>query len=262
MRIYGITRVKDEADVIRATIEHMLGQVDNLIVQDNNSSDGTWEILHELVEQHGTNRLVVFFDPEVAYYQAGAMTHLASVARGWGAEWIVPFDADELWVAAGGGTVRDWLEHMDPEVAIVEADLYDHVVTAEDDREERDPTWRIGFRRQHPAPLGKVAGRAAAPLRIHQGNHDGHHASGRAGGLMVHHYPYRSIEQFVRKVRNGAAAYAATDLPEHVGQHWRDYGRLTDEQLDEVFTTWHSFGPDSQAAGVLVHDVPHEPVKP
>ena len=32
------------------------------------------------------------------------------------------------------------------------------------------------------------------------------------------------MEQFVSKVRNGAAAYAATDLPPEAGAHWRQYG--------------------------------------
>ena len=40
----------------------------------------------------------------------------------------------------------------------------------------------------------------------------------------------------------GAAAYAATDLPEHQGQHWRDYGRLLEsggpDALADVFRAW------------------------
>jgi hypothetical protein len=72
------------------------------------------------------------------------------------------------------------------------------------------------------------------------------------GELEVRHYPYRSPEQMIRKARNGAAAYAATDLPETVGQHWRDYGRLTDEQIGEVFRRYF-WSADPEADG-LVHD--------
>ena len=54
--------------------------------------------------------------------------------------------------------------------------------------------------------------------------------------------PYRSAAQFVSKVRNGAAAYASTDLPITEGQHWRQYGQLLDahgpEVVEDVFRTW------------------------
>ena len=40
-------------------------------------------------------------------------------------------------------------------------------------------------------------------------------------------------EQFVKKCRNGAAAYAATDLDEGVGAHWRMYGSILDEAGEE-----------------------------
>ena len=58
--------------------------------------------------------------------------------------------------------------------------------------------------------------------------------------LSVRHYPYRSVEQLIRKVRNGAAAYAATEgLAADMGGHWRQWGEFSDEQLREVFVTWY-----------------------
>jgi glycosyltransferase involved in cell wall biosynthesis len=40
--------VKDEADVIEGTIRHMADEVDQLIVADNGSTDGTRDILDKL----------------------------------------------------------------------------------------------------------------------------------------------------------------------------------------------------------------------
>ena len=65
----------------------------------------------------------------------------------------------------------------------------------------------------------------------------------------------RSVEQFVSKVRNGAAAYAATDLPPAVGAHWRQYGQILDTQgeagIEEIFKTW--FYREDPTEGLVIH---------
>ncbi len=112
--------------------------------------------------------------------------------------------------------------------------LYDHVATGADP--EGEPVCRMGWRRRDPAPLPKVACRPSLPVTIHQGNHGAGYATGSVDGLLVvRHFAVRSPEQMIRKARNGGAAYAATNLPEDVGKHWRDWNRLSDEQLTEVF---------------------------
>ena len=87
-----------------------------------------------------------------------------------------------------------------------------------------------------PAPLPKVACRTRSDLVIHQGSHGATYNGGPTSlpGLIVRHYPYRSAAQFVSKVRNGAAAYASTDLPVTEGQHWRQYGQLLEAHGAEV----------------------------
>jgi hypothetical protein len=124
----------------------------------------------------------------------------------------------------------------------VAARLYNHFPSAVDP-EGVDPFRTIVWRQREPAPLPKVAFRYEAGAVILQGNHGVRLPSGatapRKPVLSVRHFPYRSAEQFVRKARNGAAAYRATDLPETEGAHWRAYGDLLDrygeEMLREVF---------------------------
>ncbi len=233
--VVGIARVKDEADIIGATVAHMLTQVEHVIVEDNGSTDGTLDTLYGLDVE-------VLHDPTIGYYQSAAMSRLARIAsREHDATWVVPFDADECWYSPHGRIADVLAEH--PTAAIATAALYDHVATAADP-DERDPLKRIGWRRREPTPLPKVACRPALPATIHQGNHGADYgAAGTVDGLLVvRHFPYRSAEQFVSKVRNGAAAYAATDLPEDAGKHWRDYGRLLDsggpEAIGDVFRAW------------------------
>lgn len=230
--VVGVTTVKDELDVLPFTLPHMLDQLDMVVVVDNGSTDGTRDYLADLARQEW-ERLHVEDEPEVGYYQAQRMTRLAGFAAELGAAWVVPFDADEWWYTPHARRIADVLG--DQPAAISEAALYDHVATGKDPADS-DPTSRIGWRRRDPAPLPKVAARTRVPVAIEQGNHGaGYPAEREAGLLVIRHFPYRSVEQMIRKARNGARAYAATDLPDHVGQHWRDYGRLSDEQIGDVF---------------------------
>lgn len=248
MKIIGITRVKDEIDVLPYVLELLQHEVDGFVLCDNNSTDGTREFLYAF-QDICPLPVVVVDDPEVGYYQSRKMTDLAARAAAEGAEWVIPFDADEIW--ATDGRIADALGALPPEVLVVEASLHDHVATALDP-DLKNPVARIGWRRTQQAPLRKVAIRAAdhqGPLGfvIHQGNHGASfpgvlHPPAVTNLLEVRHFPYRSAEQFIRKARNGAAAYAATDLPEDAGAHWRGYGRILDESgpdaLAGVFREW------------------------
>ena len=250
-RVAAVGMVKDEADIIEPVVRHMVGQVDTVLVADNGSTDGTREILHGLPVP-----VTVVDDPEPGYYQSEKMTRLAALAAEQGAEWVVPFDADEWWYSPFG-RITDVLNGLD-EYHIVTAPLYDHVATGSDPG-TGDPVTRMGWRRHDPAPLAKVACRAMSAVVIEQGNHGAHYPPARTvdGQLVVRHFPYRSVEQFVRKVRNGAAAYAATDLPDDRGAHWRQYGALLEAHgetaIGEVFRQWF-WSPDPTSDPTLIFD--------
>jgi glycosyltransferase involved in cell wall biosynthesis len=239
MTVVAISMVKDEADIVAATVGRMVRQVDHVIVADNGSTDGTREILDSLGCE-------VIDDPEVGYYQSAKMTALAMRAVEQGARWVVPFDADEVWLPRDGGRIADTLAGLPDNVLVCEAPLFDHVATGVDPTIS-NPVRRIRWRRAAAAPLRKVAVRPVEGVTIHQGNHGASfegipHPAAVTTALEVRHYPYRSAEQFVKKVRNGAAAYAATDLPADVGDHWRSYGRILaehgEEALGDVFRKW------------------------
>lgn len=248
MTVFGIAMVRDEADIIEATVRNMLEQVDHVLVADNGSVDETPDILREAGVE-------VIDDPDPAYFQSRKMSRLAALAAERGADWCVPFDADELWYSTFG-TIREAL--ADRPEAVVPAELYDHVPSSEDDPDEPDPVKRIGWRRRLPAPLRKVACRPVLPVTIHQGNHGASYGAEHLDTaiLTVRHYPLRSPAQMIRKARNGGKAYEATDLPESDGQHWRDWNRLSDEQLTEVFYEYYHLASPANVGSAIFDPAP------
>jgi hypothetical protein len=252
--IVAIAMVRDEADIVRDTVGHMTTQVDHVIVVDNGSVDGTRDLLEGLAVE-------VLDDPEPAYYQSQKMTALAMRALERGATWVVPFDADEMHWATGGISIAETLRALPAEVLVSEAKLHDHVATAAYALGV-SPVERMPWRRNACSPLRKIAARARPDLVIEQGNHGARFEKASVVPMVtdqieVRHFPYRSVEQFVRKVRNGAAAYAATDLPESVGAHWRQYGQILEAEGEEgianVFHRWF-WSADPESDDTLVFD--------
>lgn len=251
MKTVGVTMVRDEDDIVARTVAHMLNQVDAVLVADNMSRDDTRVKLDGLAAAF-PDRLVVIDDLEPGYRQSEKMTALALRARlQLHADWIVPFDADEWWYSTFYGRISDALLDIPERFDIVPAELFDHVVTSQDEPTEADPISRIGWRRKAAVPLPKVAVRWRPNLVIEQGNHKAHyegdvwkHWYGTA--FVIRHFPYRSHEQFVRKVRNGSEAYRAAGdaVPAGYGLHWRQWGDLLEQQgeaaLTAIFDEWYS----------------------
>lgn len=239
MSVCAVMMVRDEADVIESTLAWLTegrGHVDEIIVSDNLSTDGTREIVSS-----DARVALVLTDDDVAYRQSKKMTALAQIAMKRGHSWVVPVDADEAWYAANEMSLRDYLSAQGPDVQIVKADLYNHIPTGKDPAGEPDPFRRIGWRFDTPGALPKVAARVTKRLTIHAGNHGadyGGRPSFAVGGLGIRHYSWRTPEQYLRKIRNGCEAYAATNLPASVGAHWRAFADVDDDAILEHFREW------------------------
>lgn len=255
MTVWAVSMMRDEVDVAVRTLAHLVDEgVDGIVVADNRSTDGTFEALAEFAAT-APIPVIVQRDEDPAYYQSAKMTALATLAgTEHGADWIVPFDADELWLAPD--RLGPWLAGLPGHVDVVPARLYNHFATALD-LAGPNPFETMIYRQAEPAPLPKVAFRWKPASVVHQGNHgvDGTTSSVDAD-VTIRHFPYRTFEQFARKARNGAAAYAATDLPTSAGAHWRQYGEILErhgeQALRDVWERWYWFL--SPVDGGLVHD--------
>jgi hypothetical protein len=237
--VWGVTLVKDEIDVIELSLRHQLAQgLDAIVVADNGSTDGTLELLTSLA---GELPLHVTTDSWTAYYQGIKMTRLASMARRAGADWIVPFDADELWFARDGTLA----EHLRASGAtVVGADLYNLFPVT-----EQPPAREVPMRLDlTPSPYKKVAFRSQRLASISTGNHYAYRSGPRAEGLVIAHLPWRSLAQLRRKATQGATALRATELPAQFGSHWRQLAELDEAELER---RWHDVLEGTPVEGLV-----------
>lgn len=235
--LVAVSMWKDEADIGPTIIRHLLAEgVDHLIILDNGSTDGTVDHLEDFIA-HGAP-LTLLHDPDPGYRQAARMTRLAHLAGQMGADWVIPFDADELWFSPHG-RLCDVLATAREPVQWVEG--FYHVPHPDDDATEPDPVRRMNHRRQgRDCPQSKVCFRYHPGVEIYPGNHDVTHPGARGHGLVAfREFQYRSFDHMRRKVRNGKAAYdAAPEIHELCGIHWRQLGALSDAELEQEWRTY------------------------
>ena len=99
--------VKDEIDIIKMNIKtHAKLGVDAFVVMDNNSTDGTREILEELKKDYE----ITIIDEKGLYNQAKWMKKLAKTAKDtYNPRWVINNDADEFWIPKDGKTIKEVL---------------------------------------------------------------------------------------------------------------------------------------------------------
>lgn len=126
MRIFALMLVKNEADIIRPVLEHGRTWADRIIVQDNGSTDGTWEIV-----QHMADSIIVPWKRDLRTYnntlRADAFNAFRHEARenDW---WCYKMDADEFYL----DDPKSFLEQVPWPYHVVMKKSLDVVITEED----------------------------------------------------------------------------------------------------------------------------------
>lgn len=218
--------VRDEDDILEANMRYHLEKgVDHIIVTDNLSVDGTAGIVDDFVKQGVASYI---HEPDDTYSQSRWVTRMAHMAhRDLGAKWVMHSDADEFWMTPECGDLRKYfnavLFHN-----VIQAPRHDFICLEGEDT----PFWQRMIYRQTKSlnPLGKplppkITHRASARVKVAQGNHA---VSGLFwkrqlnSDLEILHFPLRSRNQYLQKIRNGGKAYANnTELAKTAGATWR-----------------------------------------
>lgn len=235
-KIYSLLLVKNEADIIRESLLAAMKWSDKVIVMDNGSQDGTWEIVQELAQQHPS---IIAFMQYTGVFRIGlrakafrAFRH-EMTSNDW---WCVRLDADEFF----SEDPRAFLAQVPKKYHAVKKISTDYVLTKEDilahtftgnftiDREHithylpekrkerrfmRHRPWLIWCEKwRYPHPIGHTANTYIA----------------------VDHYQYRSPQQMEKRfnTRQQAKKDGCGSFLHENGSDWTDY-LWSQQQLDK-----------------------------
>ena len=260
MKLWGVSMVRNEADIIEAFVRHNLGVLDGLSVVDHGSADATREILLALAREGLP--LVLVDAPAPGYLQEQMTTSIARAAFAQsGAQFVLPLDADEfLKVGSRDGFRRalaaipprmhglmHWLTYV-PDFAAPRQGIRALLGGARRVATERHPL--------HKAVIGRHLledGRAMLSngnhyvAREHYGRSEDaeKHARIRVEHGALAHVPIRSAEQLVAKVAMKKLGRIAANFdwnPDAASQvayqSVRDGGLLDAATLAEQAVNW------------------------
>ena len=242
MKLVVTVLARDEADVIEAQIAfHLNAGVDFVIATDNNSQDGTTEIL-EAYERDGVLHLIR--EPAEGLRQGEWVTRMARLAANeYGADWVINTDADEFWWPRGG-SLKEVLAAVPDTYGILQAFWRSFVPRPDDGLFFAD---RMVVRLSQHAPINdptsfyrpvvKVAHRGDPQVNVARGNHALAESSFLTlttwHPIEVLHFPLRSRAQWMRKVELQGEAFTKHIERSGTGYHLKGYDALRGGRIEQ-----------------------------
>lgn len=258
---------RDEEDVVEENlIYHLDRGVDFVVATDNDSADGTADIL-ERYQREGHLHLIR--EPSTDFAQHAWRTRMARLAATeFAADWVIDNDADEFWWPLEGADLKELFDSLPDDVQAVmarkvnfvprpdgQAPFYERMLLR--DNEGRNLIGRL--------ILPKVAHRGAADISIGTGSHriliDGVAPKSHTAPLEILHFSVRSYDSFETRVRNAQQALPTEPGKEREGNVSAQYremiqiydaGRLRDYY--DTLVVDDEQAEQEVAAGRLVRD--------
>jgi hypothetical protein len=234
MKVACISIMRNEADILESFVRYHLQIADQMIIISHRSADGSREILNNL-KQEGLN-IEVQEETSLEFQQGPSMTRIMKRAVDtYGADWIVPLDADEFIAAPKQGSVRTILEQL-PHDKITKVSYWSYVPMPSDNPQEPNVLKRI---QHHRTSENKQHEKIIIPRFMAMKKH-GFIAAGNHGfvkrrfgkqkefpslhtdQLVLAHYPVRSERQIMSKAFVSWLAILANPNKEPTeGYHWK-----------------------------------------
>lgn len=217
-------QVKNEVDIIELNIRyHALKGVSKFYVMDNNSQDGTWELLKKLQKNYD---ITLFKDITLDYNQANNMTYLSEIAYKQDVDFCIQNDADEFWYPASGSL----LTNLSREQTVLRVKRVNNLPLLNDENNYIFSPWvtnnvvRFDFSGDssakevnflHHNVLHKVMTNLHGLIAISGGNHGAKHCWDKLKGqnfsnwnhnILIFHHALRDYKQFEIKARTVSEA--------------------------------------------------------
>lgn len=209
--IAAVATVINEADIVGYTVENLLAWgVERILIAHGPSTDGTLDILREFPE------VGVLVDESPVHLQPLLTWQLAQRAHHEGADWVIPFDADEF-VYPLGPSIPEALAAIPAGVNKIRIERWQHL-TSDDRYVEHER-------------LPKVAWRPGLDFDTTPGNHDVIIEGGCATGVLeIREIQFRSYAHMARKCHERIDRIDPT-LPPTAGLHQRELAALSEADL-------------------------------
>jgi len=225
--------VRDEIDIIEQNINfHLRFGIENFVVTDNGSVDGTRDILADFKRRLGKS-IVIIDDAEPAHHQAVRVDRMIQVAKKeFRPRWIISSDADEFWYPVSGR----YDSELDGRQNILYCYWHNFLPRPNTPWQE---FINVGEMPGYHGHTSKLFCLARGLMGMYRGNHESRsipRITARSENIRVYHYPVRSYEQFERKVVQGHRASLKAADPESANWHWREYYEAWENgQLAQVY---------------------------
>ena len=169
MKVVMAMKVRDERDVIEWNLRHHLALgVDQFVVTDNGSSDGTEEVFRRYRDA-GLLHLISEPAEDMHSLGHGWVTRMARLAATeLDADWVVHADADELWWPLAGN-LKEMLAEVPAEYGAVVGPRPEFAARPDGSGEFWE---RMTVREARSSLRPKIAHRAEPEVELHRGAHD------------------------------------------------------------------------------------------
>lgn len=228
-KLYGLMIVKDEADIVEQSIVHAMQYCSKIIVIDNMSSDGTWELIEQISKRHPARIIALVRTAEPFHDGLRAIGYNAFHEELSSADWWLRLDADEFLHEDPAGVIdiaarenADFIRANMINFALTDVDLQ-AIESGSDARSApigaRRRYYRVGWRefrlfRNNPAVKWNDKLNQTFPQNLFGGRRKVCSTS-----IFMRHYSNRDVDQVRRRVAIRAESSAFSHIST---ENWRD----------------------------------------